>query len=57
MGTSLNPNSTTLEPDRTQPDRPAICVIAQQHSNATFVVLRFHSRKERFVVALENVGI
>jgi hypothetical protein len=39
--------SNTLEPDRPQHDRPIACVIAQQHSSATFVSLRYHSRKEK----------
>jgi hypothetical protein len=29
-----------------QHDRPAACVIAQQYSSATYVLLRFHSRKD-----------
>jgi hypothetical protein len=45
----LKPNSTTVEPDLTQHDRPAVCVIAQQYSYATLVSLRFHPRKEKFV--------
>jgi hypothetical protein len=44
----VNPRSKTLEPDRLQHDRPAACVIAQQYSSATFVSLRFHSRREKF---------
>ena len=31
------PNSDTMEPDRSQYDRPATCVIAQQYFSATFV--------------------
>ena len=45
---SLNPKSKTLEPDRPQHDRPAACVIAQQYSSVTLVLLRCHSRKEQF---------
>jgi len=41
---SLNPNSNTLEPDRTQRGRPAVSVIAQQYSSAAYISLRFHSR-------------
>jgi hypothetical protein len=39
----------TPQPERRQHNRPAVCVIAQQHSSATFVSLRFHSFKEKFV--------
>jgi hypothetical protein len=34
------PNSTTLELDRLQHDRPAACFIAQQHSSVNVVTLR-----------------
>jgi len=44
---SLNPNPSTLEPDRPQLDRPAACVIAQQYSSTAFFSLRFNSRNER----------
>jgi hypothetical protein len=37
--------SSTLDPDRPQHDRPVTCVIAQQYSSAIFVSLRFQSRK------------
>jgi hypothetical protein len=43
-----NSNSNTLEPDWTQRNRPAACVIAQQYSSPTFVPLRFLSRMEKF---------
>jgi hypothetical protein len=36
-----------LEPDRSQHNRPAACVIAQQYSSTNFVSLRFLSRKEK----------
>jgi len=45
---SWNTNSKTVEPDRSQRDRPAACVIAQQYSSTKFVSLLFHSRKEKF---------
>ena len=45
---SWNPNSNTLELDRPQHDRPSACVIAQQYSSVTLVLLRRHSRKEQF---------
>jgi hypothetical protein len=45
-----------LKPDRPQHDRTAVRVIAQQYSSATFVPLRFHSRKESFGAPLENVS-
>jgi uncharacterized membrane protein len=41
-------NSSTLELERRQRNRPTAYVIAQQHSSATFVSLRFHYRKEKF---------
>jgi hypothetical protein len=37
-----------MEPHQLQHDRPGACVIAQQYSSATFVSLRFNSRKEKF---------
>jgi hypothetical protein len=43
-----NPNSNKLEPDRLQYDGPAVCVIAQQYSSATFVSLIFHFHKKKF---------
>jgi hypothetical protein len=52
---SLNPNSSTLEPDEPQHDRPVACVIAQQYSFATFVSLRFHSRTVEFGAHFKNV--
>ena len=44
---SWNTNSKTVEPDRSQRDRPAACVIAQQYSSAKFVSLLSHSRNEK----------
>jgi hypothetical protein len=46
-----------MESDRPQHDRPSACVTAQQHSSATFVSLRFPSRKEKFGVNLKKVII
>jgi hypothetical protein len=37
----LNPNCSTLEPDRLQHIGPTACIIAQQYSSATFVSLCF----------------
>ena len=37
----------TLEPDPSQCDNPAVCVIAQQYSFVTFFSLRFYSCKEK----------
>jgi len=37
----------TLESDRPQHDRPAACSLAQKYSSATFVSMRFLSRKEK----------
>jgi hypothetical protein len=34
--------------DRSQHDRPASCVVAQQYSSTTFVSLRVHTPKEQF---------
>ena len=42
-GSTWDPNPNTMEPDRPQYDRPAACVIAQQHSPANFVSKHFHS--------------
>jgi len=49
----LNPNSNTLECDRRWHNSPAACVIAQKYSSATFVLLGFHYRKEKFGVRLK----
>jgi hypothetical protein len=48
-------NSNTLETDRPQRDRAAACVIAQQYPSATFVLLRFPSRKEKVSALFKNV--
>ena len=44
----IQQHSNTLKSDRLQYDRHAACVISQQYSSATFVLLRFHSREEKF---------
>ena len=44
---SFNPNSSSLEPDRPQHDRPTALVIAQQYFSA-IVSLRYHSHKKSF---------
>jgi len=44
---SSNPKFNTLQRDRPQHDRPAACVIAQQYSSATIIVLRVHSSKKK----------
>jgi hypothetical protein len=36
---------------------PAACVIAQQYSSATFILLVFHSRKEKFGALFSKVII
>jgi hypothetical protein len=46
-----------MEPDRQQHDCPAICVIAHQYSSATFLSLRFHSRKENVGMLLNKLII
>ena len=43
-----------LEPDRPQHDIPSTCVIAQQHSSATFISRRLYSRKEKIQVAFQK---
>ena len=57
MANCINPNTSTLEPDRPQHDRFAACVIAQQYSSATLVSLRFHSRKEQVDARFKNIVI
>ena len=45
-----------FKPDLPHYDRvAAACVIAQQYSSATFVTLRFHSRREKFDVLLKQL--
>jgi len=51
---SRNPNYSTLEPHRPQYNRPVACVIAQQYSSATFISVRFHYRKEKFVTRFKK---
>ena len=48
-----NSKSDTLGHDRLQHDRPVACVITQQYSSATFVLLRFDSRAEKFGALLK----
>jgi hypothetical protein len=48
LESSWNPHPNILEPGRLQRDRPATCVIAQQHSSAIVVSLRFDSHKQTF---------
>jgi hypothetical protein len=56
QGSPVEIQIPALEPDRLH-DHPDACVIAQQYSSATFVSLRFHSRKEKFGALYENVTI
>ena len=42
-----NQTPNTLQRDRPQHDGPATCVIAQQYSSATIIVLCVHSRKKK----------
>jgi hypothetical protein len=44
-----------LKPDRPQHDHPADCVVAQQYSSATYVSLRLHCRKAKFVARFRNI--
>jgi hypothetical protein len=37
-----------MESNRPPHDSPAVIVITQQYSSATFVSFHFHSRKEKF---------
>jgi hypothetical protein len=50
---SAQGSAVEIETDRTQDDRPAAYVIAQQYSSVTFVSLRLNSRKEYFDRVLE----
>ena len=43
-----------LECDRTEHDRTAPCVIAQQYSSVTFVSKRFHSCNKNCVAPLKK---
>jgi len=43
---SWNSGSSTPEPDLSQRDRPATCVIAKHYSPATLLSLRFYCREE-----------
>jgi len=45
----------TLEPDPSQCDSPAACVITQQYPSVTFVSLRFYSRQEKIWHFPKNV--
>jgi len=42
---SLIPHSSVLEPDRSQYNSPATCIVAQQYSPFNFISLRFHSHR------------
>jgi hypothetical protein len=57
LAVQLNSSSSTLENYQQQYDRPAVCIIAQKYSSATFVSLRFPSREEIFDVTFKNVNI
>jgi hypothetical protein len=50
-----NPNPNSLQPNRSQHDRPATWVVAQQYSSATFVSLPSHSLKQKFGERFEKV--
>jgi len=47
-GVRLKSVLSVLESDRQQHDCPAVIVIVQQYSSATFVSLRYHYHKEKF---------
>jgi len=47
----------TSEPERRQQDRPASCVVAQQHSSATCASLLFRYRMEKFGEGFRYVNI
>jgi hypothetical protein len=57
LAVQLNSSSNTLENDRQQYDRPAVCIIALKYSSATFVSLRFPSLEDIFGATLKNVTI
>jgi hypothetical protein len=44
-GSDVVGNGCLLEYDRPQHDSPAVCVIAQQYSSATFALLSIRERK------------
>jgi len=50
----LNPNSSTLEPDRPQHIGPTACIIAQQYSSTTFVSLCFVHPRKKVGVSFNN---
>jgi hypothetical protein len=55
MGVQLK--SKTLEPYRRQHELPAANAIAQHCSPATFFILRFHFRQEKFGVHFKTFVI
>ena len=52
---SWNPNSSIIEPDRPQHERPAAPVVAQQYSSATFISQRFHTRQGKVWRSYKNI--
>jgi len=44
----------TSEPEWRQQDRPAACVVAQQHSSATYVSVLFHYRTRKIRCAFQK---
>jgi hypothetical protein len=47
-GSQIKSKLIAMEPHRSQHNCHAVYVIAQQYSSATFDLLLFHSRKEKF---------
>jgi hypothetical protein len=53
---SRNPDSSTLEPDRQQHDRPVACVaVSQQWCCATLISLPYLSRQQKLGAGCKNV--
>jgi hypothetical protein len=52
---SFSPSSNALEPHRPQHDCPTACVIAQQYSATTFVLLHIHFSQEKSGALLKKM--
>ena len=52
-----NSKSNTREHDRRQHNCPAACVVVQQYSFLTFILLRFYSRNDKAGASFENITI
>jgi hypothetical protein len=45
----------TMDPDWLQQNHPNTCITSQQHSSTTFILLHFHTHKEKSSMHLKNV--